>query len=91
MNCISLETIIFKEFNGYNIANMEYMFSNCTSLKNISLALFKNTYKVQNMSHMFENCSSIKKMDASKFNITNVEDISSMFSGCELINNNHVQ
>ena len=60
---------------------MSYMFSGCSSLKEINLSNF-NTNNVNNMSCMFYKCSSLKELNLSNFNTNNVTDMRYMFNGC---------
>ena len=46
---------------------MSYMFSKCSSLKNIDLSNF-NTQKVTDMNNMFYNYSSLENINLSNFN-----------------------
>ena len=39
-NCVCIESIKFKKFNGNNITDMSYMFYNCTSLIKLDLSNF---------------------------------------------------
>ena len=49
---------------------MNYMFYNCSSLKNINLSNFK-TNNVKYMIGMFNECSSLEDINLSNFNINN--------------------
>ena len=60
---------------------MEYMFSNCSSLKELNLYNF-NTNNVKDMSYMFNGCSSLKELNISNFNTNNVTNMCYMFYGC---------
>jgi len=60
---------------------MNYMFSNCSSLKSLDLSNF-NTTKLTSAFAMFKGCSSLTELNISNFNIKNVIYIKSMFSGC---------
>ena len=51
-----IESIYFKKFNRNNINNISFMFSGCSSLKELNISNF-NTNKVTNMSWMFNKCS----------------------------------
>ena len=67
--------------SNHHITNMSYMFSGCSSLKEISFSSF-NTNRVTYMSHLFSGCSSLKQINFSSFNTDQVTDMSYMFSGC---------
>ena len=45
---------------------MGYMFSRCSSLKELNLSSF-NTNNVTNMRHMFSECSSLTEINLSNF------------------------
>ena len=67
-------------WNTSNLLNMEYMFENCKSLKNINL-LF-DTSKVTLMNGMFSDCHSLTSVDLSHFDTSHVMDINCLFSEC---------
>ena len=60
---------------------MNYMFSKCSSLKELNLNNF-NTNNVTYMSGMFSGCSSLKELNLNNFNTNNVTNMYGMFSGC---------
>ena len=66
--------------------NMNFMFSNCNSLKyipDISFMKKNDTTNMIDMSYMFSNCSSLVSLpDISKWKTDNVIDMSYMFSNC---------
>ena len=79
---INLENIIFtKNFNTNNVTDMSFMFSKCSSLKELNLSSF-NTSNVTYMQGMFYSCSSLKELNLNNFNTNNVTNMSYMFSGC---------
>ena len=58
------------------------MFSGCSLLKELYIPNF-NTRKVTDMKNMFSECSSLKDIYISKkFNLVEIEDEDSIFSGC---------
>ena len=57
---------------------MSYMFSRCSSLKELNLSNF-NTNNVTHMFGMFFGCSSLKELNLSNFNTNNVTDMRNMF------------
>lgn len=61
--------------------NMRYMFSGCSSLKNLDLSNFK-TDKVREMIGMFTHCSSLTSLDVSSFQTDDVVYMEYMFYGC---------
>ena len=62
---------------------MRYMFSGCSSLKELNLFNF-NTDNVTDMNGMFSYCSSLEELNLSNFNTNNVTDMRGMFSGCSI-------
>jgi len=80
-NCVCIESIKFKKFNGNNITDMSYMFYNCTSLIKLDLSNF-DTSNVIKMDNMFRQCTSLKEVDLSKFNTKKVNTLSKMFFQC---------
>ena len=74
------DNLEIKLFGINKIENASYMFSECSSLQDISQW---NTNNVTNFGWMFYNCSSLEFLpDISQWNINNVSDISHMFDGC---------
>ena len=68
-------------FITHNVTGMGYMFSGCSSLKELNLSNF-NTNKVTNMDSMFYKCSSLKEINLSNFNTHNVTYMKAMFYEC---------
>lgn len=76
----SLEEIYFDVFSTENVTNMNYMFKNCSSLKNLDLRKFTigsvktitgSGIKYKFIVEMFYNCSSLEYLDLSSFNMEN--------------------
>ena len=65
-----------------NISNISYMFSNCSSLFEISDISKWNTINITDMSHLFEVCELSSLFDISKWETSNVINMSYMFSNC---------
>ena len=63
------------------IKNMDYIFKDCNTLKEIELFYF-NTSKVTDMREMFHGCTELEKVNFYNFNISNVTDMFGMFEGC---------
>ena len=82
-SCNYVEKINFIRYrkNNKTLTDMSYMFSGCTSLKEINLSNL-NTNNTKNMSYMFSGCASLKELNISNFNTNNVSDMSHMFSRC---------
>ena len=65
------------------LTNLEYMFYDCKSLKNIEELKYLNTKEVNNYSSMFCECSSLSDIKAiQNWNVSNGNNFSYMFSGC---------
>ena len=84
MNCISLESIIFGDWDTYKVQNMEYMFYRCEKLCSLDLS-FMDTEKVNSMRACFSECKCLSSIDLSSFNTSNVTDMSSLFAGCQAL------
>ena len=81
-NCIKLISINGIEMlNTAKVTDMNSMFQNCSSLKNLTLSSFK-TANVTDMSCMFLWCSRLTSLDVSSFNTAKVTSMSYMFHGC---------
>ena len=66
-----------------NLTDMSYLFSSCSSLKDINSSFNSfNTNYVVNMAKMFEFCSSLEKINLSSFNTNQVTNMYGMFSNC---------
>ena len=70
-----------ENLNTSAVTDMGYMFSGCSSLKELNVSNF-NTAKVTRMSEMFEGCSSLKELNVSNFNTSKVTNMEGMFSNC---------
>lgn len=81
---LHINDIGYTGFDTSNVTDMSYMFSGCTNLRDFNVTttpLELNTSKVTNMKGMFENCR-VAAIDVSKFDTSNVADMSFMFAGC---------
>ncbi len=78
-NLESIEGICY--LNTSEVTNMNSMFSECSSLRNLDLSRF-NTSNVTDMEHMFYYCSNLTSLDISTFNTSKVTRMSFMFMGC---------
>ena len=65
---------------------MSFMFSGCSSLKELNFSNF-NTNNVTDMSCMFCECSSLIDINLYSFNTNNVTNMSYMFYGCLSLKN----
>ena len=75
-------TIIIKN----KITNIEYMFYDCKSLKNITELEYLDTKDIKNFSYIFFGCSSLPDIKPlQKWNVSNGNDFNHMFSGCSIL------
>ena len=68
-------------FNTSNVTNMNYMFTDCSSLTSLDVSGF-NTSNVTTMWGMFRDCSSLTSLDLGGFNTSNVTNMRDMFYNC---------
>ena len=68
----------------YEINNLEYMFYNCSSLKNIEGLKYFDVKNVNNFTYMFSGCESLSDITAlENWNVSHGNNFSDMFSGCK--------
>ena len=60
---------------------MSYLFSGCSSLKELNLSNF-NTKKVTDMAHIFFRCKSLKELNLTNFKTNKNTNMTEMFYGC---------
>ena len=75
----SIENI--ENLNTSEVTDMNSMFLQCTSLKELDLSHF-DTSKVTDMSYMFCWCTSLENLDLSSFNTSKVDNMYYMFYYC---------
>lgn len=81
--CASLKTLKAPQWNTSNLAEMataRQAFSGCSSLELIEGIDNWDTSKINNMQGMFQGCTSLKTIDVSKWNVSNVTTMKSMFN-----------
>ena len=82
----------FKEKDLYEIKilckkplkNINFMFSNCTSLSSIDFSHFNSDFII-NTSYLFNKCYNLENIKFPYFNTSNVTNMSHMFGECESI------
>ena len=81
--CESLESLTASKWDTGNVKTMDFMFSNCASLKSL-LGISKwDTKNVKNMNNMFAGCESLESLPGiSKWDTGNVESMECMFFNC---------
>lgn len=67
-------------YANYDCSNMFYGLNTLSKINNLSNL---DTSYTTNMSHMFDTCNSITSLDLSGLNVTNVLDMSYLFSDCK--------
>jgi len=86
-NLTNVTSIDLSNMDTSGMTNMSNMFSDNTSLTNITFGDNFNTANVTNMSGMFKNCTILKTIDLSSFNTSNAIIFSSMFMNCQGLQN----
>ena len=82
--CNNIIFFDLSKFDTSEIYNINSMFSNCISLKNIPNNFSKfNTINIKYMSYLFSNCEQLENLpDISKWNISKCINISYLFNKC---------
>ena len=79
--------IVFLKVTG-NITDMSSMFSNCSSLKEVTKISNWDTSNVEYMNSMFYGCNNLEEVDEiSKWDISNVKSMNYMFCNCTSLTN----
>ena len=86
-NLTNVTSIDLSNMDTSGMTNMSNMFSDNTSLTNITFGDNFNTANVTNMSGMFKNCTILKTIDLSSFNTSNAITFASMFMNCQGLQN----
>ena len=68
-------------FNTENVIDMSKMFYACISLSSVENLSNLNTKNVIYMDYLFYACSLLRSIDLSKFDTSNVKDMTGMFGG----------
>lgn len=80
--CTNLTTINLSGLRTSNVTNMQGMFQSCQKLENIYGIGNFNTYNVKNTKVMFGHCYALASLDLSHWDLTNANEMTSMFGGC---------
>ncbi len=86
-NLTNVTSIDLSNMDTSGMTNMSNMFSDNTSLTNITFGNNFNTANVTNMSGMFKNCTILKTIDLSSFDTSNATIFASMFMNCQDLQN----
>ena len=79
---LPITSVKFDNFDTSIVHNMDAMFSECSSLKEVDMSKF-NTLNVQYLGGMFNDCYALEKIDLSNFEIPKLVEMHLMFYGCE--------
>jgi len=80
-NKCGVEELDLSMLDTSKLTSTQYMFTGCTSLKNVNLSSF-NTSLVKGMYGMFDGCTSLESVDLSSFNTSIVTDMRCLFRNC---------
>ena len=86
-NLTNVTSIDLSNMDTSGTTNMSNMFSDNTSLTNITFGDNFNTANVTNMGGMFKNCTILKTIDLSSFDTSNATIFASMFMNCQGLQN----
>ena len=86
-NLTNVTSIDLSNMDTSGVINMSNMFSDNTSLTNITFGDNFNTANVINMSGMFKNCTILKTIDLSSFDTSNATIMANMFMNCQGLQN----
>lgn len=78
--CVSLESIVFGDWDTHKVRSMQRMFEKCEKLKSLDLS-FMDTGNVEDMSGLFSDCMSLSSLKIDSFNTEKVTNMSAMFAG----------
>ena len=67
-------------FGNNLVAEVNYMFSDCTSLIQVDLGNFYSE-NINDVSHMFDGCESLTNLNLNKFDMRKVENCEDVFNG----------
>lgn len=84
MECISLESIIFGDWDTHNATSLEWMFCRCKKLHSLDLS-FMDTRNVTSMWAIFAECNSLTSLNLSSFNTSNVINMRGVFASCRAL------
>ena len=82
--CISLESIIFGDWDTRKVQSMDMMFTRCEMLRTLDLS-FMNTDNVTSMLGIFGDCKTLTSLNISSFNTFNITEMRGMFGGCRAL------
>ena len=80
--CQELEYLNLTNFNTSMVNDMQWMFNQCTKIKDIKGINNFNTLNVSTMRGMFYGCGKLEYLDLSNLDTSNVTDMGCMFEFC---------
>ena len=83
--CHSLKKLDLSKFETNNLIKIDYMFSGCSSLKEIKFDKGFNIIVAESMNNMFNGCWSLKKLNLYYFSNVKKCNICNMFNGCGVL------
>jgi surface protein len=86
-NCINLTALNMMKFNLYEMRYMDHMFYGCKKLIKLNLEELRFGSKIRFLMSMFQDCESLEKLNISRWNVSEVTNMSSMFDGCKKLHN----
>jgi surface protein len=81
-DCKNLEEIDFSNFDFEKINNISYLFSGCSSLKNISWPKSFKKNNISDISYLFYNCKSLTSKSLPDFETSSLIQMRYAFSNC---------
>jgi surface protein len=86
-NCSSLTSVNLKGLDFSAATNLNFMFSGCSSLKEIKNFSAINAAHPTTVKRMFYSCAALTSLDLSGLDLSNATDMTQIFSGCEGLRN----
>ena len=81
-SCTSLVNLDLSNSDTSNVSNMQYLFKDCSKLKEIKGINLINTKKVVNIYGMFQSCSELQYLDLTNLDTSNVTNMEYIFDKC---------
>ena len=81
-SCTSLVNLDLSNSDISNVSNMQYLFKDCSKLKEIKGINLINTKKVVNIYGMFQSCSELQYLDLTNLDTSNVTNMEYIFDKC---------
>ena len=83
MNCYSFKYLNLSNFYYKNVTSFSFIFHNCLSLTSLNLNFIYADFdtKLKYINNMFSGCENMISINLSELDLSNVENMESMFSG----------